>query len=61
MELLYKEVTDKILKCIYNVYNELGSGFLESVYEKSLLIEIRKMGMKVENQGQLKVIIKKIL
>jgi hypothetical protein len=33
MELLHKELTDKILKTYYDVYNELGYGFLEKVYQ----------------------------
>ncbi len=37
MELLHKELTDKILKAFYAVYNELGYGFLEKVYQNSFL------------------------
>ena len=33
MELLHKQLTDKINNCFYNVYNTLGYGFLEKVYE----------------------------
>jgi GxxExxY protein len=36
------ELTKEIIGCAYNVYNQLGFGFLESVYEKSLLIELKK-------------------
>ena len=46
----YKEVTEKIIGCAYRVYNKMGFGFLESVYEKCLLIELRKAGLKAENQ-----------
>lgn len=38
--LLHQEITDKILKCYYNVYNALGYGFLEKVYENSLSIKL---------------------
>ncbi len=38
--LLYEDITDIILKCFYKVYNELGFGFLEKVYENALLIEL---------------------
>jgi GxxExxY protein len=55
IDLLYKEITDKIIRCLYNVYDELGTGFLESIYEKSLMIELIEMGLKVENQKDLKV------
>jgi GxxExxY protein len=33
---LHKDITEKIIRCCYNVYDELGSGFLKSVYEKAL-------------------------
>ncbi len=36
----YEELTDKVIGCAYKAYNILGYGFLESVYEKSLLIEL---------------------
>ncbi|RLB30730.1 MAG: hypothetical protein DRG87_04340 [Deltaproteobacteria bacterium] len=40
--LKHKETTDIILKCFYEVYNELGDGFLESVYENALYDNKRK-------------------
>jgi len=46
----FKELTEKIIGCAYHVYNEMGYGFLESVYEKCLLIELRKSGLIVEAQ-----------
>lgn len=55
MELLHKDITEKILKAFYNVYNTLGYGFLEKVYENSLLIELRKMGLICTAQEQIKV------
>jgi len=54
-EILYKDITDKIIKCFYKVYDELGSGFLESVYEKSLMIELKDIGLKADNQRSLNV------
>ncbi|MBP6287442.1 MAG: GxxExxY protein [Ferruginibacter sp.] len=39
--LLHQELTDTILKCFYKVYNELGYGFLEKVYENALMIELQ--------------------
>jgi GxxExxY protein len=55
MELLHKELTDKILKAFYDVYNELGFGFLEKVYQNSLFLELRNRGFQVEAQKQIKV------
>jgi GxxExxY protein len=46
----YKELTEKIIAAAYNVYNKMGFGFLESVYEKCLLIELRKAGLQAESQ-----------
>ena len=55
MNLLHKELTDKILKTFYNVYNELGYGFLEKVYQNSLYLELKNQGFDVEAQKQIKV------
>ena len=55
MELLHKDLTDSILKTFYDVYNELGYGFLEKVYQNSLFLELRSRGFEVEAQKQIKV------
>ena len=55
MELLHKELTDKILKAFFDVYNELGYGFLERVYQNSLFLELKARGIQVEAQKQIKV------
>lgn len=52
---LHEELTDKIIRCFYNVYNGLGYGFLEKVYEDALLIELRNSGLVAENQVAIKV------
>ena len=49
-ELLHKETTESIIHCFYHVYNSLGHGFLEKVYENSLSIALRKAGHRVEQQ-----------
>jgi GxxExxY protein len=46
----HKEITEKIIGCAYRVYNQMGFGFLESVYEKCLLIELRRAGLTAESQ-----------
>ncbi len=43
----HKEITEKIIGVFYEVYNELGHGFLESVYEKSMEVALSSMGLKV--------------
>lgn len=54
-EFLHKEITDKIIACFYKVYNKLGFGFLEKVYERAMLIELRRLGLKAEDQKPVKV------
>jgi len=53
--MLYEEITGKILKAFYTVYNILGYGFLEKVYENALKIELRRMDLNVESQKNIKV------
>ena len=49
------EISYKIIGAIYKVYNELGPGLLESVYEAALCYQLRKDGLRVENQVKLDV------
>jgi len=51
----YADLTDKIIGACYKVYNTLGSGFLESVYENSLIIELKKLGLLIESQKSIQV------
>jgi len=51
----YKDVTETIIGCAYRVYNKMGFGFLESVYQKCLLIELRKAGLDMESQEPITV------
>ena len=51
----HSELTQNIIKCFYKVYNTLGYGFLEKVYENALYIELKAMGLAVEKQKQIKV------
>ncbi|MER0439924.1 GxxExxY protein [Emticicia sp. W12TSBA100-4] len=55
MELLHKTLTDSILKVYFDVYNELGYGFLEKVYQNSMYLELKSRGFYVEAQKQIKV------
>ena len=50
-----KLTTEKIIGCAYKVYNRMGFGFLESVYEKSLLIELKKAGLQAVAQKTITV------
>lgn len=55
MELLHKQLTEKIIGAFYLVYNTLGYGFLERVYENAICIELRRLGLNVERQKQIVV------
>lgn len=50
------QISNVIVKAVYRVYNELGAGLLESVYEKVLVYELRKQGLTVCNQISIPVI-----
>jgi len=43
-------ITDQILRVFYEVYNELGHGFLESVYHRSLVLALESTGLKVRSR-----------
>lgn len=51
----HSEVTDLVLKAFYKVYNKLGYGFLERVYESAMMIELQRLGLKCERQKPIKV------
>jgi len=51
----YEEITDKVIKVFYKVYNTLGYGFLEKVYERAMIIEFKKIGLQYSNQYPVKV------
>ena len=54
-ELKHKDVTEKIIQCFYEVLNELGCGFLESVYQNALYLSLREAGFHVEAQKEINV------
>ena len=53
--LKHKEITDTILKVYYDVYNELGYGFLERVYQNAMYLALKEAGLKVEAQKRIVV------
>ena len=57
MENKYKhsDITEQIIKAFYKVYNTLGYGFLEKVYENALAIELKQQGLSVVQQAPIKV------
>jgi len=54
--MLHENITKKIIEAYYKVYNTLGYGFLEKVYENALKIELRRLNLKVDQQKSIKVL-----
>ena len=55
MRLELKELTGKIIECAIKVHQELGPGFLESIYQTALPIELLKHGLEIETQKEIKI------
>jgi len=55
MDMELSDLTEKIIGCAFRVYNTMSSGFLESVYHKSLNIELEKFGLVSEVQKPIKM------
>jgi len=51
----HSEITDKVIRSFYKVYNSLGYGFLEKVYQNALFIELIQSGLQVEKQKKIEV------
>jgi GxxExxY protein len=54
-KMLHAELTDKIISSFFKVYNTLGYGYLEKVYENALVIELKRAGFNVLQQQNIKV------
>jgi GxxExxY protein len=53
--MLYEEITKTVIGCAYKVYNTLGFGFVERVYQNALIIELENAGLKVEQKKPISV------
>lgn len=51
----YADITGVVIKAFYNVYNKLGYGFLEKVYENAMQIELKKLGLECSAQHPIEV------
>jgi len=51
----HQDITEKIIGAAYNVHNNLGSGFLEKVYQNSLAIELRSLDFLFDMEKPIKV------
>lgn len=55
MQLIHEELTAKIIEACFEVSNELGAGFLESVYQNALVVALKRKGLQVRMQVPLTV------
>lgn len=53
--MMHEEITNKIINAFYKVYNVLGYGFLEKVYENAMVVELRKSRLNAVSQQNIKV------
>lgn len=53
--MLHQKLTDKIIKAFYTVYNTLGYGFLEKIYENALVIELNHIGLQAVPQQKIRI------
>lgn len=53
--IMHQNLSKQVLACFYTVYNTLGYGFLEKVYENALMIELAKSGIEAIKQKPIKV------
>jgi len=51
----HADITEKIIGCAFKIYNRMGFGFVESVYENCMMIELEKAGLQTEAQKNIKV------
>lgn len=54
-KLLHGDVTDAVIQAYYDIYNGLGVGFLERVYEQAILVLLQKRGFRIEKHYPIKV------
>ncbi|NLP22972.1 MAG: GxxExxY protein [Syntrophomonadaceae bacterium] len=57
----HTDLTEKIIGCAYQVYNALGAGFIEKIYENALMIELKNAALTAQQQYPVKVYYQGIL
>jgi GxxExxY protein len=58
MELLYKDITEKIIKALFEVFNHLGPGLSETIYQRAVKEELVGLGLKYEVEKNAEVFYK---
>jgi GxxExxY protein len=61
MELLHSEITEQIIGAAFEVYRVLGYGFLEKVYQRAMVVELQRRGLKVIPESKIKVWYKEVM
>ena len=60
MDLQHKEITEQIITAAFEVYNTLGYGFLEKVYQRAMQVELRARGLDAEIESEIRVTYKRV-
>lgn len=60
MELLHSEITEQIIGAAFEVYRVLGYGFLEKVYQRAMVVELQRRGLKVISEARISVWYKEV-
>lgn len=60
-KLAHEELTGRIIACAIEIHKALGPGFLESVYEAAMVVELKRAGLKVESQKPLRIFYRDVL
>ena len=55
MELVHREITEAVIGAAYSVYNELGYGFLEKVYQRAMQVELHSRGLQASIEAEIQV------
>jgi len=60
-QLVHEELTGRIIACAIEVHKSLGPGFLESIYEAAMVVELSRAGLKAEQQKPLSIYYREVL
>ena len=61
IKLAHEELTGRIIACAIEVHKALGPGFLESIYEAALVVELKRVGLRVEQQKPLPIFYREVM
>ena len=61
IKLAHEELTGRIIACAIEVHKALGPGFLESIYEAAMVAELKRVGLRVEQQKPLPIFYREVM